>query len=380
MVHVHVCLISEQLIPNLIPLLYEKPSMAVLLATDATVNRAEWLADILRPRGIKSEIQKISAYDFFQVSGVIKQVIKRFSGQARLTLNVTGGTKIAALAAFQEFYFADHRIIYQDTYNDRLLELGDHLRETPLSENFIGVREYLACYGKKMTNKGIPSPLFDQRCVCLQELCSFLVNNEGLLGRFNHAIDKYWNDRNGYAVIPVRELGDRADRLCTILEKCDAATCSGEYLYIPDEDKKFFCHGGWLEEYVYRAVRGLNLKGLNAMINVCVEWAKDRTTGMDVTNEFDVLFTWRNRLHIISCKTSNMDVRTNGSGTKGKEAVYELDSLADDTGGLFGKAMLVSARKLSPYSLARASENKIKVVDGEKVLRLPEILRGWINE
>ncbi len=373
----HLCLISGQPIPNLVPLLHEKPAKAVFLVSAEMKNEAARLVRILQPRGIKVETHMISPYDFGEVAKTCERLIEDIPGS--LVLNVTGGTKISALAAFQSFYFneKDCRIIYLHTAANSLLQLAPEEGMETIG-NLVSIKEYLSSYGLNITNKGDLPANSGQRASHLTELCRLFIKNESLLARFNGAIACYGGSHGRYAAIPLNTLGEKADDLALILEKIHMATRPGSgILQIPSAEKLFFCHGGWLEEYVLHAVRNLRIKGLNPLINVKVSW--DGSGPKPTTNEFDVLFTNCNRLHLISCKTSDLDRPTTGS-IKGKEALYELDSLSEAAGGLFGRAMLCSARKLASHSLKRAEMLNIKVADSAELFKLPEILRKWCGK
>ena len=60
---------------------------------------------------------------------------------------------------------------------------------------------------------------------------------------------------------------------------------------------------------------------------------------------------------------------------KGKETIYELDSLTKAIGGPFAQQMLVSAHRLRPAHYWRAQASKIEVVHGMEVLHLREKLK-----
>ena len=372
----HVCLISEQPIPNLVPLLHEKPARAVFLVSAEMKEKAARLVRILQPHGIKLEMCMISPYNFGEVAKICEKIIENTPGA--LVLNVTGGTKISAMAAFQSFYFSERacRIIYLHTAANSLLHLAPE-EGSEVIGNLVSVKECLASYGLDMTNKGCLPANSEQRVPHLNDLCRLFVMNESLLARFNGAISQ--NTSQGrYANITLNTLGKHGDDLVLILEKSHVAARTGSgMLNISSAEKLFFCHGGWLEEYVFHAVRNLRIKGLKPLINVKVAW--DGSGPRPTTNEFDVLFTNSNRLHLISCKTSDLDRQTAGS-VKGKEALYELDSLSEAAGGLFGRAMLCSAKKLASHSLKRAEMLNIKVVDGAELFKLPEILRKWCGK
>jgi len=366
--HIHVCLVSDQVMANLVPLLFEKPDRAIFLTSPTMKPQAKRLTQIVSPRGIRVDEKEIAPYSFAQVSETCKGIINAHQ-EDRLTLNVTGGTKISALAAFQVFFFENQRIIYQDTSSDRLLQLGPVESETQVKRNLVGPKEYLAAHGLLMTNDGLPSSGYQQRAALLPDLADLLVENERLQGTLNHLLGENWS-KAGYANVELNRLGPEAERLADLLARCGVAHLGVGVINVQGDENRFFCQGGWLEEYVYHEVNKLQIKGARPRLNVKVQW--DEAGRRQTSNEFDVLFTSRNRLFIISCKTANLERE---HGTPAKEALYELDSLADKAGGLFGQALLVSSRRLSEYDRARAEKMRIKVCDGPQVLRLGDWLR-----
>jgi len=369
---VHVCLISDQPIPNLLPLLLDKPAEAIFLVSPEKTAQAELLKKVVQPHGIRVAIEETSAYDFDTTATCCEKLLN--NGGA-LTLNVTGGTKIAALAAFQAFYFDNRRIIYCDTEHDQILQLAPERRSTPISDNLIKVRDYLACYGIPRVSGGETPAGAEKRRAHLTVLASLLIRQERLLGKFNSALER--QDKKPYADISLNELGDGGEYLSAVLTQCEIATLAGSgNLHIPSKEKIFFCKGGWLEEYVYWTIRGLGIKGLNAAMNVKVKW--DGKGRQPTENEFDVLFTHRNRLHLVSCKASNPE-RVTTSGTRATEALNEVKALKERAGGLFGKPMLVSARRLRAEDRERASKMEIKLVDAQEVLRLKEHFYSWLD-
>ncbi len=370
----HVCLISKQPIGNLVPLLMEKPARAIFLISEQMQQEADWLKAQVQPRGIQVNYLKIDPYGFTTVSQMVNEIIN--TNPEGLVLNATGGTKITALAAFQSFYFAEDspKIIYLDTAHDRLLQLAPQEQETSIPDDLIQVGEYLGSYGKQI-KASEPVRNSSNKKKGLHRLCALMTTTDNIMGQFNSIMSKHSNKT--YATVSLAELGEAGEQLMDILEQCEAGQRTRDGIFnIPSSEKLSFCHGGWLEEYVAETVRDLGLKGVKPLQNVEISWNdhKNRPT----TNELDVLFCHRNRLHIISCKTANLDQNTEFS-TKGKEALYELDSLADQTGGLFGKTMLCSVRELNKYSLARAKLLHIQVIHGRELLDLSTKLKMWIT-
>ena len=66
----HVCLVSAQLIPNVLPVLAERPRQAVLLITPQMENQGRLLEKFFRERGV-------------QASGIV-QLSSRLQRRARL--------------------------------------------------------------------------------------------------------------------------------------------------------------------------------------------------------------------------------------------------------------------------------------------------------
>ncbi len=373
--HTHVCLISEQPIANLLPLFLEKPQQAIFLVSPEMTNQAERLKNLARPRGITVKFEVIdSAYDFAAITRLCEDIISAGQKEENITLNVTGGTKITALAAFQSFFFNNKRIIYLDSGHNQLLQLAPETITTPVADNLVKVADYLTAYGMNPLPGSFPAQR--TRRPKLKELTTLLTSNTTLLSKLNSTIDRC-GKRPMHANIDLNGLGRGADDLANLLVHCGVADLtSSANLNIPSPETIFFCQGGWLEEYVYWSVKDLGIKGLDVAMNVRVQW--DGTGKQSTKNEFDILFTHCNRLYMISCKSSNPERETD-AGTRATEALNELDTLADRAGGLFGRAMLVSARKLSIFDHERAQKMNIEVREEKELCQFPEYLRAWLQ-
>lgn len=370
----HICLISKQPLPNLIPLLMEKPQQAIFLVTPEMKIQAVRLRRLLQPRGIKVEEVDIPAYDLEAVNGIIEEILRHRTGNSEITLNVTGGTKISAMAAFLSFYTDNRRIIYLDTGGERLLQLSPSPKSVAIDNNLIRPKDYLAAYGLTMKSSGTPPAGYDRRRPHLKELAHFLSCRHQLIGAFNSALSKQWNERAGYCNIQLNSLGDGADELAALLSSCKTASIGNGIMNIQGEENHFFCQGGWFEEFVFSEVQGLNLKGYSPLINIELKW--NEKGSKPTANELDIVFTHRNRLHIISCKTSRQDTN---NGAPSKHALYELDSLADKAGGLFGRSMLASIRRLSDYDRYRAKRMGLEVCDDRNILHIAKQIKTWIH-
>ncbi|MBM9520564.1 DUF1887 family protein [Desulforhopalus vacuolatus] len=379
----HICLVSEQLLPNVLPVIHEKVDHVILLTTSQMVKKCELLKSFFTERGKKVSVYNTEAYDFKATLDVCTQVLEKFT-DAELTLNVTGGTKIVALAAWQQCWFAAStiRIIYVDTNSNRLLELGGEPASHPLPDNILSVKEHLLCCGKKMLSGDAPRGEKSHRKVTA-ELCSLLVGKPALLRKLNGLVSEYDDALKRrrappYCAVEAEQLGEGGEKLCALLLKGGVATPGmNGAANLNDEASRFYAKGGWLEEYVYGVVADEKIPGLDLRMNVEIEW--QGKGNKPTKNELDVVFTWHNRLHVISCKTSALDQQGRGA-PRGKGPLYELDSLSEKVGGLYARSMLVSVHGLNEASLERARNLRIEVIAGRQVLCLSSHLeKKWLK-
>lgn len=116
-------LISEQTMPNLLPVLRLKPVHLVHLVTPKTAARSAWIAEAARQSGIEPnpsvELVKLSAMPtmaetFSAVKAAILEAKK--TGQTPV-VNFTGGTKLMSVGAFSAALNQNHKAasLYVDT-------------------------------------------------------------------------------------------------------------------------------------------------------------------------------------------------------------------------------------------------------------------------
>lgn len=146
MQHVHINLVSNQLLPNLIPALGDNACTHVILVLgDHTLKaRAEALADMYRARDIEVTLfEGRSSHDVAALKQQAREVIDRLSTEfagMRWILNATGGTKPMSLTftnAFNQYNIMAKAhaepgqdpnwalIIYTDSQNKAIPILND---------------------------------------------------------------------------------------------------------------------------------------------------------------------------------------------------------------------------------------------------------------
>ena len=125
----HCCLVSEELIPNIIPLLDLKtrPRHVELLIPGDMHAAARPILRLCQELGIKVQQHAISAWNSDVIRDVLQKLLSTYAKSA-ISLNVSGGFRLLALEAFKAFSEEGREIFFIDTRHDRRVMLypGTH--------------------------------------------------------------------------------------------------------------------------------------------------------------------------------------------------------------------------------------------------------------
>ncbi|MBI5639743.1 MAG: DUF1887 family protein [Nitrospirae bacterium] len=375
MSHIHVCLVSDQPIPNLTTVLQLKPDTVVLLVTEEKLAEAKRLEKIISHHGISISSEKISAYDLNNVISTCDGIIKKCAS-CEVSLNITGGTKIGTLGAFQSFYSAGKPIYYVNTKDAEILLLSPDEKKFKI-EAAVSVKDYLLAYGFKVKSYVKDDASIFKRKKISEFLKALAVDNDRIIGEINYSIPPI-TQKTIYPLTVTFKNMPEITKLCTLLNEAGLAKIDGKNtILIPDATIANYLKGYWFEEYVYMIAKSLSVD--EVMLNVEGEW--DITGTHTPKNEFDVLISKGNRLYYVSCKTANPDrIIDESEESVTKEYLYELLALGDRAFGLFGKKMLASARPVSNNHVRkRANMMKIALIDGKGLASLKENMKQWLN-
>ena len=375
---VQVCLVSAQPTPNLTPLLDPAfvPRRVVLLVSTDMRERAAWLADVVRQRGIA--VEQLDIADAWDMQGVCDRLVAWLDKQGdacSVALNVTGGTKPMAMAAQQAFAMADKPVFYVHQGRDELLWLTPRLAPTRMA-NRLTLKPYLHAHGWQVMDR----PALPRSSDAMRRLTDELVLQVGSLGPALGTLNWYAHQCESLGRLEI-ELEDRDHKnpgFMALVDKFAAAqACAlhGGKLQFPNEASRFYCNGGWLEHHVAGLLNGLRQQGKiqDLAVNLKVRSLNNDLNGDGGSNELDVAVLAHNRLHIIECKTSVFRERDSAA-----PAVYKLDALAK-LGGLNTRGMLVSYRSLIDGDRQRARDLRIRTVVGSAIANLGQELQRWLT-
>lgn len=371
---IHVLLVSAQAAPNLLPALDpdHKPREVILLVTGKMASRATALEDVFREAAVKvSRITLDDEHDFSCVQNVLLELAASRDGED-IALNVTGGTKLMALAAQSVALEARWRVFYVDVDTDEVIWLGKEPQRKKLATS-LRLRHYLKGYGFQL-EEGIERPLADRsHNELLQTLISQVGSLEAPLGQLNflaqEAEDK---NRLSIALTPDQQDSRSLEALLRNFESAGVLSNENGTIRFASEQDRDFTKGGWLEHHVYRTISALHselgLRDKAANLVVVDEGG--------VKNELDIAFMARNRLFVVECKTARMD---KGRAGKANDTLFKLSEICRRVGGLGTRGMLTSYRPLGESEKKLAKALGIEVIASGELTRLDERLKRWVK-
>ena len=375
---VHVCLVSKQPLPNLIPILVSdpKPKEVILLVSHEMNERAGWLETVLKTYHI--HVSKVSIADSYDKEALENQMLdlklfENYTSQ-NILMNITGGTKLMAISAYSVFSANDSVCAYFVERSNELVYL-DQAGQKFVLEPKLKIKDILLAHGYELVGK----PL-QQLPMNKPHLTRELV--QGDFGSAISAINGVISDKKLTADFP--EKGDK-ERIKTVLDKFEREGLLQydlQQITFTDKAALKYVHGGWLEEHVLSAVK--DIKGLQdyalggEIIKLGATASKQKQDGK-ADNELDVIVLMNNILHIIECKTVNYTSLFNKG--EGNNVIYRLQAFQEqELGGLKTKVALVSYRDLDEPTKKRAKDNQIPCYESRNIVNLKNNLEAWLKK
>lgn len=287
-------------------------------------------------------------------------------------VNITGGTKIMSLAAFEFFNkFSKSKFYYSDVANTKTFENISDANDNIVKKDFLTVKEYLQAYGNKnifiddkLYLKELADKLFHITNKDLQTASDFIrfvhneIQNKTLIlegsknqkrsKKFNTTVNQHFFDKFN------KNYSTNID-----VKKLDKVLSDNEFILktknvLSQEERKYF-NGCWFEEYTYYAladflkeIGGNLIKG--AIIN--------RNAEDKAENELDICFTYKNRLYTIENKFTlgEKDFMRNGNFTK---YIYKLQAIKNKF-GLTPKAYIATLDSKSDVEKSLMALKRLK--------------------
>lgn len=332
-----VCLVSQQAMANVIPVLELKPEKVILLSTEKEFNTALSIKNVLDKMGIETEIfhDKISPYKLDKIRNAVDKLFADNSNE--LILNATGGTKPMAITAFESFKEKNLPVIYYDPDHHSIMQLNSKAEPKKVTYK-INAESYIKSYGYEITFEETNSGRAESKE-------KFFSNfDETRFIEFSIFLDYI---RKSYQLNEPK-----------INRSLTGFTFSKNYDVISIIDEKTkeklkyeltnFSYGDWLEDYFYLKLKNKNFDD----VRYGVKMMKD-----GVYNEIDIIATKDCRLYLYSCK----------SGKSEQKDLMEIDTLRKLAGGIFGKAFFLSTSKLGEGTIQRAKILNVNLLTEQEI-------------
>ena len=384
---IHVCLVSAQAAPNLLPILDSefKPKKAIFLVSKTMKQRAEYLAKTFEKLNVKVKLKNISdEFNFGLMEDEIFKLIEEYENES-IALNVTGGTKLMSIAAENAFSALGKPIFYIDTDSNHILFISKNEEQKWLpnlemkAKNKIDI--YLSAYGSTVLSTQNPI----EREKYLPAIEPFIKNYDNytqVIPLLNlHATLSQSNGYKSEYTKDNKKTG-KLDELLLGLDYQGLLNYDGQTIDFKNREIKTFLNGGWLEDYTYFQLKEIaNIEDIACGADVAnpkFKLGKNEYSSENKgnKNEFDIVFMAKNKLHIIECKTQLMD--KNG-GVKSDDILYKLETLKD-YGGLMTKKCLVSYFEVPEQVKNRANFLNIEIIQGKDLQRLKSKVQEWIGK
>ena len=359
-------LIGEQNIPNYIAIRHLDAKQHLLLATEKTAAIAKRLRYSLTEYDIKTQL----IGDAFQMKSLIEvfsALRKNYEGK-RIALNVTGGTKLMAIALLHVFTNMPNReSFYIEAHERKELVHITKNKVEPLKPCFETVRAFITLQSDDHLSRSKDIFPSETECSLAKAFRKYPHKEvQHIVADFGALLQ----DKKKRTVIPEQK---RIECEVKAFKLLDNSTEKTELQKLKDrltqEDFWRFLAGKWFEIYTYSCLQNascLREKIRNLRLNVPLFFGETE----DEKQEFDLLYTDGFHLYILECKCKWLIKQ---------EDIQKLENLTQRYGGVFGRGVLISAVEQTDQNIREriSSSRNIILVDGARVERLATALQQW---
>lgn len=331
------CLVSRQSMANVLPVFMFKPKNVVLFATPEEEKSADNLQKLFHSKSISvKRIDGLNAYDFVNFKNIVSEQLNNSADETYL--NITGGTKLMALAAYEVFVEKNKKIIYCDTEHKNIITLFPEVYANKIVAN-LSIEEYLLSYGYSILEKkdNFTIKKFYDLFIYVKESNSLI----SLVNLFRNVRKRFAENKPEFYV-------KSTDGKFLFQKNLDDYQLTfglppKKSIKISRSEFKF---GDWLEYYTYYI--------LNKNHNLSPYLGVKILSSQNIKNEIDLVVLKDYILYVFSCKSGKIDNQFD---------LYELETLRNVTSGTFGKGIFITANHHSEAFEERAKELSIKIIN-----------------
>ena len=367
-------LIGEQNIPNYIAIKHLDAEKHILLATDKTKRVAQRLKASLIEYGARIVIEPIG--NAFQLGELINQftVLRQQFDEKQVALNVTGGTKLMAIAllhAFNEMKGCES--FYVEAHDQNALISITKNKVLPLEPCFEDAKTFVSLQSPELLSRYKDRRPSEAELAVACELRKFAVgklNADAFF--FAEMVKKYrWNKlgKENYAEITKKVDSLKKKYFKEEEKRTDIETLENE---LGQEAFWRFLAGRWFEVYTYNLFQKFSdvskqkVRGLRLSVPIFYE---NKEVKRQERQELDLAYTDGFAFYVIECKARREITQ---------DDVQKLENNVWRYGGTFGRGVLVSAYQQQDAILDRIETSpNVMLVHGDDVECLEAALLNW---
>ena len=360
---VHICLVSQQPLPNFLPIVENafRPQKVILLVTPEMKKQADFLTNHIKKRCQIKDIEQISIADEYNMSLIEQELLDLLIDYQpdEVAVNITGGTKLMAIAAFNFAQENNYQCIYFTQNQSKIILYHPQRQPETLlkcQNQYLKIEDYLNLHGYEIqsSTQHIKKNLIQPWYIAIEQHDLYAK----IIPSLNHQLYKQAESDN--SSLPLNELNKN---ILPLLK--DLGEVSGGHFQFHNKDNKQLANGGWFEYFVFEKINEIKKeyqKIQDIQLNIQFKTQADKTY-----NEVDVAVLCNNVLYLIECKTINF-AKDLGQA-KGNDILYKLESLKK-VGGLNTRCALISYistqnKKGNNPIKERAKSNQIELWAGK---------------
>jgi len=332
------------------------------------------IKSVIQSRGILCDCQDMT-FDTQLAREHFAQLIEQHQSE-KLIFNASSGYKKLVLLGFEQFSDYGYPVFLVDKFTDELHWLNTKSTEEDVHlSHQLKIKEYLKAFNTQVLDQGQTEPEPASSRQLTQWIIEHIGTYDAAIGSLNY-MAMMANSSHSYELNNHDLKNNQLMQLLKQFDQADMLTIRGRKLKFSHDKARFYCNGGWLENHVYALIYGMRQKRPHI---------SDLSKGMlivrnqgKVKNELDVVAMSHNRLHIIECKTRRFS-KSKDEKSAANSAIYRLDTIKSITGGLSGRAMLISYQPLNKYTLSRAKDLGIYCCSHKQLQQLERHLFNYFD-
>lgn len=365
----HICFVSGQNIPEVIGALTPDCGGAHIHAiiSPSMAKTGKYFENTCVKLGFNFSPYILPSPDRYETRKLLDVIFYSHPNET-FAVNITGGTKLMSLAAYDWCGINGIPSLYVDTSTVQI-----HMRENGIWKiipipDMLNLDALLHLYGHQITTRK-NERLQEKIRSALKHIIAFLdmPDAENAICALNNLAISAAATSNFTIAIPPDF--PNMDPVLSICQNFGLLKYARRTVRFHGRDACQWCNGIWLENYIQMVLDGLHAdKKINSY--ACAV----KTSCDGVSNELDGVFTAKNQLFVIECKAGSMKK----SSSLVPQILYKADSLRERLGGIFTKFMICTIDQFSTKQKERAALMNIKLVEGSKLKNLRQIILDWI--